>query len=101
MLLGAENPDSLRGLYLDGVILDEFATMDPVAWSQVVRPALSDRRGWAIFISTPKGSNHFHKMFLVAQKKENPDWFAAVFKASETKILPQTELDAAKATILW
>jgi len=99
MLLGAENPDSIRGIYLDGCILDEFATMDPTAWTQVIRPALSDRRGWAIFISTPKGSNHFHKMYLVAEKEQNQDWYSAVFKASETNILPKEELDAAKATM--
>ena len=99
ILLGAENPDSLRGIYLDGCILDEFATMDPVAWTQVIRPALSDRRGWAIFISTPKGANHFQKMYLVAREENNKDWFAAVFKASETKILAQEELEAARATM--
>ena len=99
MLLGAENPDSIRGIYLDGCVLDEFATMDPTAWSQVVRPALSDRKGWAIFISTPKGTNAFHKMYLQAKKHESADWFAAMFKASETKILPQSELDAARMTM--
>lgn len=99
MLLGAENPDSIRGIYLDGVVLDEFATMDPTAWTQVVRPALSDRKGWAIFISTPKGTNAFHKMYLTACKEENGDWFAASFKASETKIIAQSELDAARSTM--
>lgn len=99
MLLGAENPDSLRGIYLDGCILDEFATMAPETWTQVVRPALSDRLGWAIFISTPKGSNHFHKMFMIARQPELSDWFAAVFKSSQTKVLPQSELDAARATM--
>src|SRR3989304_4749260 len=59
LLLGAENPGSLKGIYLDGVILDEFAECAPAIWGEVVRPALSDRRGWAIFIGTPKGQNHF------------------------------------------
>src|SRR5690606_33813192 len=96
------NPDSIRGLYLDGVVLDEFATMAPEAWTQVVRPTLSDRRGWAIFISTPKGTNAFHKMYLTAieeMKRGSDEWFGALYKASETGILPKSELDGAKATM--
>ena len=54
-LYGADNYDRMRGVYFDGVILDEYADMDPRAWSEVVRPALSDRKGWATFIGTPKG----------------------------------------------
>jgi hypothetical protein len=71
MLLGAENPDSLRGIYLDGCILDEYAQCPPAIWGEVVRPALSDRKGWAIFIGTPKGQNHFHEMLLLYTKKKN------------------------------
>ena len=56
-LFGADNADSLRGLYLDGVVLDEFADMKPSIWGAVLRPLLSDRRGWAVFIGTPKGHN--------------------------------------------
>jgi hypothetical protein len=54
-LYGADNPDALRGPYLDGVVLDEFADMKPEVWHEVVRPMLADRRGWATFIGTPKG----------------------------------------------
>jgi phage terminase large subunit len=53
-LYGADNPDRLRGIYFDGVVLDEFADMSPAVWIDVVRPALADRRGWAVFIGTPK-----------------------------------------------
>ena len=60
---GADNPDALRGLYLDGVVLDEFGQMSPEAWREVIRPALADRAGWAIFIGTPKGRNAFHAVF--------------------------------------
>ena len=56
-LYGADNYDRLRGIYLDGVVLDEYADMDPRAWAEVIRPALSDRFGWAVFIGTPKGQN--------------------------------------------
>jgi len=104
LLLGAENPDALRGLYLDGVVFDEFASMDPTVWTTVVRAALSDRLGWAIFISTPKGRNHFWDVFYFATKGDPErgvpvpdDWFAKVYKASETNIIPKSELDAARA----
>ena len=104
MLLGAENPDSIRGIYLDGVVFDEYADQDPGVWTKVVRPALSDRKGWAIFISTPKGQNHLYDMLQYAQNG-NPaenlpkpdDWYVRIFKASETGIIDRTELDAAKA----
>lgn len=107
MLLSGENPDSIRGLYLDGVILDEYADCPPDLWALVVRATLSDRLGWAIFIGTPKGQNHFHDIYSmakkdIAQKKEEgkeSTWFVAVYKASETKIVPQEELDEAKITM--
>ena len=57
------NPDRLRGLYLDGVVLDEYADMRYGVWGEVLRPALSDRKGWAVFIGTPKGPNAFHKLW--------------------------------------
>jgi phage terminase large subunit len=95
MLLGAENPGSIRGIYLDGVVLDEMGEMDPIVWSQVVRPALSDRLGWAIFIGTPKGQNGFYDLYMQAQNHQ--DWFHAMYKASQTGIIPIGELEAAKA----
>jgi len=95
MLLGADNPDSLRGLYLDGAILDEYAQCDPSIWGEVVRPALSDRKGWAIFIGTPKGQNHFYSRLKKAEA--NASWYTAVFKASETGVMEQEELDEMRA----
>lgn len=94
MLLGAENPGSVRGIYLDGVVLDEYAEMDPTIWTQVIRPALSDREGWAIFIGTPKGQNHFYSLYSQAQEYE--DWFVCMFRASQTKVIPNAELEAAQ-----
>jgi len=94
MLLGAENPGSVRGIYLDGVVLDEYAEMDPTIWSQVVRPALADREGWAIFIGTPKGQNHFYNLYSQAQQYE--DWYVRMFRASETKVIADSELEAAQ-----
>ena len=72
-LYGADNPDALRGPYLDGVVLDEFADMKPEVWHEVVRPMLADRRGWATFIGTPKGKNEFHRLYQNALKDEM--WF--------------------------
>jgi phage terminase large subunit len=101
MLLGADNPDSLRGIYLDGAVLDEYAQCDPIIWGQVIRPALSDRKGWAIFIGTPKGQNHFYNIYhaaweLVASGK---NWYHAMYKASETGVVDEEELAEARATM--
>jgi hypothetical protein len=93
-LYGADNPDALRGLYLDGVVLDEYADMDPRVWSEVIRPALADRAGWAVFIGTPKGRNAFFELWRRAQSE--PGWFALMLKASETGLIPQAELDLAR-----
>jgi len=93
-LYGADNPDSLRGIYLDGVVLDEVGDMNPKVWNEVLRPALADRQGWALFIGTPKGANHF-KDFKDRAATE-PNWAAVDFKASETGLLPIEELDAAR-----
>lgn len=94
MLLGAENPDALRGLYLDGGILDEYAQMMPSVFSEIIRPALADRKGFAIFIGTPKGRNHFFELFEYA--KNDPDWFAVIYRASETGVIDPDELRALK-----
>jgi hypothetical protein len=93
-LYGADNYDRLRGIYLDGVVLDEFADMAPAAWSQVVRPALADRRGWAVFIGTPKGRNGFWEIYNNA--RSDPDWFTLELRASQTGILPDEELASAR-----
>jgi phage terminase large subunit len=94
-LYGADNYDRLRGIYLDGVILDEYADMPPAAWGAVIRPALADRQGWAVFIGTPKGRNAFWDVY--ERSKADSDWYSAVLRASETGLLAQSELDAARA----
>jgi hypothetical protein len=96
---GADNPDALRGLYLDGVVLDEFGQMDASAWREVVRPALADRQGWAIFIGTPKGRNAFHAVYeagRAAMARGDGDWYAQVFRASESGVIDEAELSAAR-----
>jgi phage terminase large subunit len=91
---GADNPDRLRGAYLDGVVLDEYADMRPSVWGEVIRPMLADRKGWATFIGTPKGRNEFFQIW--DRSNENAGWFSAMLKASETDILPKEELDDAR-----
>lgn len=93
-IYGADNPDRLRGIYLDGVVLDEFGDMDPTIWTQVIRPALSDRKGWAAFIGTPKGKNTFHRLWVEAE--DDPDWTRLMLKASETGLLDAKELADAR-----
>lgn len=107
-LYGADNPDSLRGIYLDGVVLDEFGLMQGKVWSEVLRPALADREGWAMFIGTPNGRNAFWdmrdyasripgQMYAGAETPHPEGWCLAEYKASQTQVLPQPELDAARA----
>ena len=94
-LFGADNPDALRGLYLDGVILDEVADMKPRVWGEIIRPLLSDREGWAVFIGTPKGKNAFWATWQHANRDK--DWLALELKASTTGIVKAEELiDAAR-----
>ena len=91
-LYGADNPDRLRGSYLDGVVLDEFADMRAGVWSEVIRPMLADRGGFATFIGTPKGKNEFFRLWTRAQR--DPAWYALMLKASETGLIPAEELAA-------
>ena len=93
-LLGCERPDSLRGLYIDGVVLDEVAQMPPRLWTEIIRPALSDREGWMIAIGTPQGHNAFFDLYDYANHQEG--WYAQTFKSSETNIISDLELNEAK-----
>ena len=95
-LLSSEDPDKIRGIYADGVCIDECSQMNPILWNEIIRPALSDRKGFCYFISTPAGmSNIFYDLYQHAQS--DPNWLAYTAKASETGIIDQEELDAAKA----
>ena len=96
-LFGGDSPDSLRGIYLDGAVVDEVSQIDPRVWTEVLRPALSDRLGWCLFIGTPQSKNYFYKLYEHAKKEENKDWFAGIYKASQTGIIPQEELDDMRA----
>jgi hypothetical protein len=93
-LFGGDSPDSLRGNYLDGVIIDEMADTKPSLWGEVIRPLLADRRGWAVFIGTPKGHNTFYDIYQYANLNPN-EWYSKTLRASQTKIIAQEELNDA------
>lgn len=96
-LLGADSPDALRGRYLDDAILDEYAQMRPSVWPEIIRPTLSDRQGAAILGGTPKGQNHFYDLYEYAKTSGDPAWSHALYKASETGLIPASELASARA----
>jgi len=96
-LFGADNPNALRGMYLDGVVLDEHADMRPNLWGEVIRPTLSDRLGWAVFIGTPRGKNEFWDLYDKAGR--DAQWMRLTLRASETGILDSRELADARKTM--
>ena len=93
-ILGAENDQALRGIFLDGCVFDETQNISPVLFPEIIRPSLADRIGWCIFIGTHKGQNYFYK--LHKQALEERDWWTATYKASQTKVLDDNELSAAQ-----
>jgi hypothetical protein len=93
-LKGADNEDSLRGAGLEGVILDEYAFIKPHIWQEVIQPMIVDSNGWAIFISTPKGYNHFYELCEYAKKTDSWSYFH--FTSYDNPHLPTEELDRAK-----
>ena len=97
-IFGADYPDRLRGLGFDGVVMDEVAQMRPETWPDVVRPALSDRKGWAVFIGTPKGQNVFYELYQAALA-DFEHWYAGMFRADQTGVLPESELAEAGAEV--
>lgn len=101
-LYGADNPDSLRGIYLDGAVLDEFGMQAAKTFSEVVGPTLVDRGGWALFCGTPNGKNQFYDIAQHAKARQaegDPDWFYAEYKASQTGLLDADYLASARAVM--
>ena len=98
-IFGADNPDALRGMYFDGVVIDEVAQIKPTLWGEVIRPALADRKGWAAFIGTPKGINLFSQIYdqaLNLMSKGDPDWSAMLYSVEQTHVIDEKELAALK-----
>ncbi len=97
-LRGADRADSIRGNGLDFVVLDEFASMDPEAWPKVLRPALSDRQGRALFLGTPQGAgDHFFELFEKA--KTLPDWAVFQFTTSQGGNVAHSEITSAASDL--
>ncbi|MDR2820949.1 MAG: terminase family protein [Desulfovibrio sp.] len=96
-IFGADNPDALRGMYFDGVIMDEVAQMRQEVWQEIIRPALADRGGWAVFIGTPKGINLFHEIYIHAQRDLSGDWKAFMYRVTDTDAISHEELEKLKA----
>jgi len=93
-LYGADNPDALRGNYLDGVILDEYSDVKANVFSEIIRPMLADYKGWVVFTGTPKGKgNHFYTLFKQASNDSGKNWFYVMLKASESGILDPAEIE--------
>ena len=94
-LKGADNPDSLRGVGLDFIVLDEFQDIDPRVWTEVLRPTLSDKGGKAMFLGTPRGVGSFsHEMFSMAQATDN--WGAYTYTTLDGGNVPEEEIEQAK-----
>ena len=92
-LFGADNPNAIRGLYFDGIILDEMADIRPTLWQESILPTLADRQGWCVVIGTPKGKGNLFYRIRELARKNKQTWFFQELKASNSKLLPQSELD--------
>ncbi len=93
-VVGADKPDSLRGIYLDGVILDEYGQMRKNFWGEIVRPALADRKGWAWRLGTPRGKDQLYEQYTA--DKKDPTRFACLYTVDDTGIIPADELEEMK-----
>ncbi len=96
-LKGSDRPDTLRGIGLSYVVLDEYASMKPVVWEQIIRPTLADVQGGALFIGTPAGKNHFFDLYKDAIEDE--DWEAFQFTSTDNPFLPAEEIEASRKTM--
>jgi predicted phage terminase large subunit-like protein len=96
-LKGSDRPDTLRGVGLAYVVLDEYASMKVEVWEQIIRPTLSDVKGGALFIGTPAGKNHFYDLFLEAEKDE--DWEAFQYTSTDNPLIDPKEVEVARRTM--
>lgn len=95
----ADNPDSLRGQGLDYVVMDECAFMKEEAWQEAIRPALSDRKGGALFISTPKGRNWFYRLYQRGINGDDASWQSWRFMTTDNPYIDPDEVEAARAEL--
>jgi hypothetical protein len=96
---GADRPDTLRGVSLTFAVLDEVADIKPETWEKVLRAALSDKKGKALFIGTPKGRNWFFDLFNLGQGGDDEEWKSWHFTTRDNPLIDPKEIDAAKKTL--
>ena len=99
LVRGADNPDSLRGVSLTYLVLDECAFIKQDVWEKILRAALSDRKGRALFISTPSGRNWFYDVFQLGQSGEDEEWKSWHFTTQDNETIDPKEIEAAKRTL--
>ena len=99
LVRGADNPDSLRGVSLTYLVMDECAYIKQEVWEKILRAALSDRKGRALFISTPAGRNWFYDMFKLGQSEEDEEWKSWHFTTQDNETIDPKEIEAAKRTL--
>lgn len=98
-LKGADRPDTMRGVSLEYLVMDEYADMKPVVWEEILRPALADRKGDALFIGTPKGRNHFYDLYNYALNEDDPSYEAWHFTSYDNPLLDPEEIELAKKSM--
>lgn len=99
LVRGADNPDSLRGVSLTYLVMDECAFIKQETWEKILRAALSDRKGRALFISTPSGRNWFYDMFKLGQSEQDEEWRSWHFTTADNETIDPKEIEAAKRTL--
>jgi len=98
-VMGADNPDGLRGAGVHGIVLDEYADMRAEVWEEAVRPSLSDTGGWALFVGTPKSHNHFYRLYQRGHDPEHPAWAAWQFRSIDNPLLDPADIEEARRTL--
>lgn len=98
-LKGSDRPDTLRGVGLAYVVIDEYADMKPQVFEQILRPALADVQGGALFIGTPKGRNHFYELFKYCESEKDEEWKGFHYTSYDNPLLPHSEIEKAKLSM--
>ncbi len=98
-LKGSDRPDTLRGVGLSYVVLDEYASMKPDVWEKIIRPTLADVNRGALFIGTPEGKNHFYKLWIEADKEGNDEWEQFQYNSTDNPLIDPEEVKVARETM--
>jgi len=98
-LKGADRPETMRGVSLKYLVMDEYADMKPEVWEQILRPALADQKGGALFIGTPMGRNHFYDLYMYGDMGEDPTYKSWHFTSYDNELLDPEEIDMAKKSM--